>query len=128
MWLNSSPKNASTWLEIPFIALRKIWGSKSKQGCWCASKCSFLTEIFCKNSFVLLMTWGQHKAVGGPTILKNRYQDCATDSLVISAGIKWLSSSGIFNSGNDGPYMKSRRRAVNAKFIRFHLEAIFWFF
>lgn len=108
------PKNASMMFPIPFTAFKKLSGKLIKQLCWCwGSTESSLKMVKLKNCGVWLITCAKHKALGGPIIFRNRYQDWAIQSSVASAGTNWASSSCIVSSGNVDPYVNFSKRAVS---------------
>lgn len=87
------PKNASTWLAIPFIAFRKICGNCARHGWWNVSAPSARETTHCMNCGVLLIACGEHRAIGEPKVRRKRYHVWAMQSLDIPLGIKFASSS-----------------------------------
>lgn len=73
-------------------------GNCIRHGWWNASTPSARDTTHCMNCGVLLITCGEHNAIGDPIVRKNRYQVWAMQSLVMPDGINWASSStGIWN-------------------------------
>lgn len=90
---NNLPRKASTWLDMPLIAFRKICGNITKQGWWNVSTPSARDTTHCMNWGVLLITCGEHRSMGEPMVRKNRYHVWAMQSLVMPVGINNASSS-----------------------------------
>jgi hypothetical protein len=114
----ATPRNASTWPAIPLMALRKMRGRAWRHGCWQGSFTLSVLIANWRNFCVWLITSGLVRLMGLPMVFKKRYQLWAIQSFDIPCVIR--SSSPIFNSGNDGPYIKAKTFDVRTRLTRFH--------